>query len=441
MTRLIPYFRLYRTEFTIFGLAFLLRAAYAVVVQVTAGSHGFISFSDAEFFYYRAAINLFQHHAFSLAVNAPFAPESYHTPLYPLFVASFLALKLPLLAIAIAQSVLGGLMALMTYRIGQLLEVHRMVALIAAVLIAVEPMSIYWSGLLMSDTLFSFLTIGAFYFLIKRQPYLSFIALGLAALTRPIALYFAPFFIGIFIYHMCAERQSWKMVIQNGAIAILLFAAVVSPWFIRNKIVFNTFSFSSASWYLFYGFPLAEFAHDKNISIPPAAPDLPADRQFLRFDFKYSARYKHAFMDVVSKDPIGFMYVYLKRSIYSFVSDRYEYLVRGVVASKLPGLYIQIPSVGIFLLLALGQLFWLCVYVLVLLSVAIRRLWPWWLFFMTLVVVNAVLSGGINPVGTDMSRYSMSLYAFFFVFAGVGFEWLINKWQTRFSSVSSSEEK
>lgn len=416
---LIRFSKEYRTLIVLFVLAFSVRALYALAVQFLSGEHGFIAFSDAEFFYYRLARNVVDEGVYSLAASAPYYPEAYHTPLYPLFVAAFLLLKLPLLTIALAQAFLGAVMALLSYGIARNISDSYRIAVSAGLLMAFEPMSIFWSGLLMSDTLFAFLFITSVYLLAKR-PAMSMLSLGFAALTRPIALYCVPVFLLFIAWQAYRAGRSIRHMGRDIALALAMFAVVVSPWLIRNYVTFGQASLTSASWYVVYVFPLMEFAHDNGLSIPNALPDLPEEEQYRRFSFEYVPQYQRAFFEATKGDLLGFAFVYVRRSLNSLVTDRYEFLVTGVLAEKVPALFTAVPAVMVQTMLLVGQMFWLAVYALALVAVVINRYRPWWLFAAALVGINALLSGGLNPVGTDMSRYSLGLYPLLFLFAGIG---------------------
>lgn len=199
-TNWLALLRVDRAEVWVFAAVFAIRAAYALAVLMLAGEHGFLAFSDAQAFYYQEALNLLNHHSFSIAPSAPFLPDGYHTILYPLFVAGLLVLHLPLFGVVIVQDILAAVAVLLIYRSAISLTNSRQVAIVAATLAAIEPMSIYWSGLLMSDTLLMFLMIVAFYLLLAKQPYWSGGALGLATLTRPIGPYLVPVFLGMIVY-------------------------------------------------------------------------------------------------------------------------------------------------------------------------------------------------------------------------------------------------
>jgi len=419
MRSLRAYIQSHQTEAVIFIAALGIRVIYAVAIQLVSGSHGFISFSDAEFFYYRSALNLLYHHSFSLAPAAPYLPEAYHTPLYPLFIAVLLSMRFPLFAIVVAQDIVWAFATVLIYRISVSLYGSRMLALVAACIAIVEPMSVYWSGLLMSDTLSASLFILALYLLVAKRTYSSMFVLGLSALARPIALYFALVFLCMVLYQAYSAGTLFRPMLTKIAVSTLIFIVAVFPWYLRNKIVFDTWSFTSASWYLMYGFPVGEFSSASGLSHPNVPLGVQDD--FTRFDFKYLPLYRAASWQLIAHDPIGFSVIYAKRSLYSFVSNRYDYLIHDVFASEARGIYSHTPAFVLNLILALGEIFWFAIYALVVVAVFKKDLFPWWLFFVSLLCINAVLSGGINPVGTDMSRYSLPFYAFFFTFAGVGF--------------------
>src|SRR5258708_13238459 len=188
----------YKVEIFIFAVAFFIRALYAIAVQLSAGAHGFIAFSDADIFYNRIACNLIQHHVFSLSTSAPFYLDTFHTPLYPLFIAAFYWLNIPILWVVLVQDVFAALMCVLIYRVGMELTSSAPIAILAGAIASVEPMSIYWSGLLMSDVLFAFGVTLSVYLLARQRTGLSAFVLGVSALLRPIALFFLPPYIFFF---------------------------------------------------------------------------------------------------------------------------------------------------------------------------------------------------------------------------------------------------
>jgi 4-amino-4-deoxy-L-arabinose transferase-like glycosyltransferase len=412
------WYRSYKTEIFVFLGALLIRALYALVIQFVAGARGFLAFSDAEFFYYGAAKNLLMQHAFSIALQAPYYPDAYHTPLYPLFVAALLWLRLPLFGVVFVQDALAALTVVLIYRLAKRISGSASVALVAAVIAALEPMSIYWSGLLMSDVFFTFLMVLSFYSLERERWAASGILLGLATLVRPIGLFFLPAYLiyaGIRSYNT-ALKQFW----QPLAVLLIAFAIVISPWAARNKIVFNTWSLTSGGWYDLYVESIGPFAKLEGIPLPYVAASHFDQHDFTRFSFAYTPEFKAADMRVIHADEPGYVRFQIVRSLWSMFSNRYEYLMHIVLKGELPSLYSRLPGLVIDTILAVGELVWIAIYILFALAIFDRRSRAWWIFTLIIVGINAAISGGINPGGTDMSRYSLPFYPFFFAFAGIG---------------------
>ena len=427
MERIRSFISAHRTEVLIFTGALTIRALYVFAVQLLSGTHGFISHADAEFFYYRSAVNLVEHGVFSVAPSAPYFPDGYHTPLYSLLVAPFIFLRIPLLGIVLLQSIIAAATVVLVYITSLEITKSNKLSIAVAGIAALEPMSIYWNGLIMSDTIFAFLMSCAVLLLIRQRFFASSFALGLAALTRPIALYFAPFFFCMMVYQMYRSHSTGRHIARDLSLGIVIFSLTIVPWFVRNKIVFNEFAFTSAGWYELYVAPMAEFAQARQLQVPEIGSELTPEQSLLRFDFKYSPQYKAAFMSVVAHDPFGYFVTHVERSIYSFFSNRYDYLVHVVLQSQAPSLYTSLTFM-LPIVLFLGSAFWIAIYFLGLCAYGDASLRPWWFFFWSLIGVNALLSGGINPGGSDMSRYSLGFYAFIFMLAGVGLM-QIAKWR------------
>lgn len=408
----------FKFEVILFATAFLIRALYAVAIQWASGPSGFLAFSDAEFFYYRSAINLFENHAFSLSDVAPYFPDAYHTPLYSIFIGIPIALKLPLLAVVLLQNAVAALSVVLIYKIGMLVTGSQRVSFWAGVIACVEPMSIYWSGLLMSDVFFAFLLILSFYFLLRGGLVGTALVLGFAALTRPIALLFIPAYLAYAGYMTFRETRDIRRVLISVILLFVVCAAVISPWFARNKILFDTWEYTSAGWYDLYVSPVNQFAAKRGIVLPQIIIETEGGTQaFHRFDFQYTPLYKNAVLSVMSADFSAFVAFQAERSLYALVSNRYHYLVYTVIGSKFPTFYSSVPESAFSALLIMGTVFWVSVYVLAAAGILDRRLRPWALFTGFLVAVNAGISGGINPGGTDMSRYSLALDAMVLILA------------------------
>lgn len=180
-------------------------------------------------------------------------PNTFRTPGYPLLLA---LLNDNVSAIVIVQALLAGLTVLLAGLVGSKLFNSR-VGLLGASLLAVDIPSIFSSGMVMSEVLFTFVVVLATVLVWGRsgdrgqetegrrpRPMLRAAAaglvLGFATLVRPIALFaFVPFG---FVY---VARRNWR------GLVFMLVAFFVLPgiWASRNYYHFHRFSLTSNGGY------------------------------------------------------------------------------------------------------------------------------------------------------------------------------------------------
>ncbi|MDP3764760.1 MAG: hypothetical protein Q8Q95_04025 [bacterium] len=408
-----------RTEVLIFLLAFGIRFLYALFVLLFFGEHGFIAHSDAFSFYLRGAENLINHHIFSLNTAPPYMPDAYRMPLYTFFVAFFLWLKLPLFWIIFAQNFMAGAMSVLIYRIGIILFSSKRIGFWAATLTALEPASIYWNNLLMSDYLFAFLFVLACYYFFLKHYYAFALFLGLATLTRPTSLYFLPLFMLLIIF-----KVPWKQAV----ITILIFLAVLFPWMLRNKIVFNTWQLTSASWYNLYGILAQKFADTEGFKLPyPVPPSNYPNLETFAYNFMNVPFYKNHFWELVKERPFEYVKFHATLALKSRLVNYYEYLVDYVLKPKFPTLLFGFLGTFVYFLTALGWFFWIAVYILMLASLfcAKQRAYP--IMFLAMIGIIMFTAGSTGAFGADGSRFIIPLAPFMFIFASAGFKIIYNR--------------
>jgi len=409
----LDWLKTHKTEIWIFLLAFGVRFLYAIFVQIKFGSQGFLAYSDAFSFYLPLAKNLVENHIFSMSSVPPYVSDAYRTPLYPLFWAVFLWFKLPFFVVIFAQNILAGFMSVLIYRIGLMMFNSKNISLFAAVLMSVEPMSIYWNNLLMSDYLFAFLFIFAFYIFVSGHYYLFALFFGLATLTRSIGMYIFP----LFLVTMLWRKIGWRKIILTA----LIFLAMLFPWMLRNKIVFDTWQLSSASWYNLYGVVTQIFA-DKEGFILPRPQSLPYDLASVPF-------YKQHFFEIFKEKPLSYVKFYISVVSRSFFKNPYMYLSEYVIKPKFPQFFYGFTLLLINFAVVVGGLFLVAIYTFAFLGWLSKdaRLWFSLIFF--IIFFNAFSLGALG-LGADMSRYMLPLTPFTFLFAGAGFNLIVNKYSS-----------
>lgn len=167
-------------------------------------------------------------------------PTTFRPPLYPLMVSLFGD------ATIIVQCILGGLTCVLIYRISR--------SIWPAVFYSVLPMSLHYTAVIMTETLFVFLVVLGVYCWTRKWIYSAGIIFGLAALCRPVAL----LMLGLaLVISFLIKHYRRRTAIMLG-IAVL----VCLPWMIRNSIVDGKITLTQSSAFgtnLLYG----TFTHEE----------------------------------------------------------------------------------------------------------------------------------------------------------------------------------
>ena len=188
--------------------------------------------------YYQLAINLLGHGVFSQSSVAPFSPDVFRTPGYPLFLALiFFFTGSSNLAVVFAQSLLHAVTGLVIVRLGEKVLGSLRIGVIGCVLWMVAPLPAVFAGLLLSEILFT-----AFFLVLllvlteTRLVYSAFggALLGAAILIRPIGIFLWPSLIPA----LCLG-VGWRRAMAKCALFSVMVAAVIAPWLYRNNCIFG----------------------------------------------------------------------------------------------------------------------------------------------------------------------------------------------------------
>lgn len=198
--------------------------------------------------YWNIGYNITHNGIFSQSENFPFDPDYYRTPVYPLFISFAEMIGPEGITIIILQIIAAVLTCYFVFKIARLLTNNSFISNAAALLVAIDLPSIALSNLVLTETLFTFLMVLSFYFFIRyfqnaKMSDLIFTGVftGLLILSRPIA-FFIPFLFLVFISYRSFRRMSEllkQLIVYSG---IVLFT--LSPWLIRNKVVFGHYFLS-----------------------------------------------------------------------------------------------------------------------------------------------------------------------------------------------------
>lgn len=233
----------------ILGLSLVFKLAiFFLAASVNPG--GILPNEDA-LEYQQLAENLVHSGVFSRSPKGPFHAETIRTPGYPLFLAFIYHLfgVHPHLAIVI-QIVLSLATIYCVYRITALLF-HERAGVLAAALMALDPVSIFYSQQLMTETLFAFcLTVSAFFFvkaLKVERGYADYawgsFFLATATYTRPVS-YYLGMIIPLFLFSYWLFAGDRKKAVKTFLLVLIIQAICVGGWQVRNYMQSGSAEFS-----------------------------------------------------------------------------------------------------------------------------------------------------------------------------------------------------
>jgi 4-amino-4-deoxy-L-arabinose transferase-like glycosyltransferase len=191
--------------------------------------------------------------AFDLARMGYFSVEgarAWEMPGTAVFFSSAFAIAAPehvIVVVRVAQALLLVCEVLLVGSIARDAFNDRRAAVIAAGITAIYPFFLYYQGLLLSETLFTWLLVAAFAALYRWRAaglqidallVLTSVLFGVASWVKPTLLFIPPVLIfgASYLWLRDAARS-----IKIGATAAVIFATVLAPWCIRNALVFGAF--------------------------------------------------------------------------------------------------------------------------------------------------------------------------------------------------------
>jgi tetratricopeptide (TPR) repeat protein len=169
-------------------------------------------------------------------VNAPY----FRAPLYPFMLA--LLLKLSggsLMFVRAAQMLAGCLLLVLVFRVTERIF-NRLAAAMAVLLLALYPITTYFEGELLLDSLFALLAFLSFYFLLARRKgkdrvVLAAVFFALAALTRPTIMVFLPIAAGYYYLRKKGSRDK-KTRVRTILLFVVIVLALLLPVTIVNYL-------------------------------------------------------------------------------------------------------------------------------------------------------------------------------------------------------------
>ncbi len=225
--------------FYIFLFAFILRILF-VVIQTYFSPFAISFYAPDSVVYDTIAQNLVAGTGYQWGN----VPSAYEPPGYPLFLTlCYLLFGRNFLAVALFQCLLGALSAVLVAWIGLLLFSRR-TGYVAGVLFALYPHSLFWTGAILTDTLYVFLSLLALGLLIRYKQTKSVgmltaasVAFGLTLMTRSTLLPFIAFL--LIFFGVVHRADGLKKYFFRSFLFLLILIPTMSPWIIRNEYTFH----------------------------------------------------------------------------------------------------------------------------------------------------------------------------------------------------------
>jgi 4-amino-4-deoxy-L-arabinose transferase-like glycosyltransferase len=179
-------------------------------------------------------------------------PEVRRTPGYPIFLMlTGMAGNHVLLAVAF-QIVLACLSVFLVYKIGLLLSANESAAVLCAGLYALEPISIFYSVLLLAEGLFTVIVLFFIYQLVKylRSPSWPSLLWAAAALSasvyvKPVS-YYLPVFTAVCLAVLPVSIRPGQRLIRAASF-LAICVVVIGAWQVRNYVETGYSGFTSLS--------------------------------------------------------------------------------------------------------------------------------------------------------------------------------------------------
>lgn len=249
MTMFQVFFRNHKVEIGIFILALLVRCLY-VGISIQAHQGNFIDTVKGSDGYYAISQNILQGNGFSGDSAPPYTLNSFRPPLQPYFLAGTAALFGGYWGPLVLLLLIGSIVPLLAMRIVGYMFDSRRVVVTTGIMLALEPIAIFFSTVFYSETLFMpFFLLSILYAYkyfqdeVWQYGLLSAAFLGIATLVKTVTEYLPIVFIALFLFHF--RKQLTRKRIFAAVSYLVVFLLVISPWVYRNYREFHTIGVTS----------------------------------------------------------------------------------------------------------------------------------------------------------------------------------------------------
>ena len=191
--------------------------------------------------YGEIASNLRQHCVFGLGQD-PIVPTAFRPPLYPLLLAATMVQQaVTPLHVAQLHLLLALITMVLVYQLARQYQLGR-AAPIAVLLVAVDPVLMYQSTRIMTETLATLMAVATLYGFSRLQHRRHWstalgcgVLIGLSILCRPTFLVW----LVLILLAVALLESRWQQRLQLGAALLLGAILTITPWTVRNLVQFQ----------------------------------------------------------------------------------------------------------------------------------------------------------------------------------------------------------
>ncbi|MDP2909867.1 MAG: glycosyltransferase family 39 protein, partial [bacterium] len=233
---------------------------YLIVILLVGWHYGFAFFmptGDDSAAFMQTAKNLLHYGVFSIdgvmqatEPQLPLHPTNFVTPGYVFWLALIYAIFKSFTPAIFLGALFFALSVPLTYFLSKEIIANKKIAFGAAAIFMIEPLSLYYAGLLFSEQIFVPVFLAACLLFVrylnyghKKELFISLFLFSFSMLIRPIIFYFLPFLI-LFVI-LKNFRISKKILLIYTLLSIFTVYSLVGAWLIRNKIVLDSWQISS----------------------------------------------------------------------------------------------------------------------------------------------------------------------------------------------------
>lgn len=338
------------------------------------------------------------------------------------------------------------------YLIGNRLFTQK-IALVAALLLAIEPHQIVYTQTLFSENLFVPLILLFFLFLIKYLAEHKRLLLAVAAVFLGLSMYFRPaanfLFIPVVIFIFLYLKETWMEKTKSVLLFLFFLLITLSPWLIRNYKLYDHFGLSTNGGYnLLYIF-VGSIYNNQYQMHPDSTHKMLQDKveeaggSEINNPFILDKTEKSVAFELIQKEPVNFIKNYLSGclNIYTSLSS---YQISSILG--LEGTYVlgknfygvsQFSQISYFLqerkigtLMASGSVM---AFIMISYLLTIAGIWRLYkdgrskemLMLFGMIIYFTLVVGTLG----SSARFKLPIAPIYLVLSAYGINYLIEKWK------------